>query len=118
MKFIRSDSNNWPIFLVHLLDAEDILTSLDSIIIEFVPQRDSCDFWAWESCQRVEGQTIDVKSNDVDDYQTCNCWPVEEDLEKCHESEDYDTFRADDGRVGNRESECWTIGRIRFEKQC
>ena len=38
MKFIERDANDRAVFLVHCFDAEDVLPSHNSIVVEFVSE--------------------------------------------------------------------------------
>lgn len=37
MDLVRIDPDDWTIFLMHLTDLEDILTSLHDVVVELVP---------------------------------------------------------------------------------
>lgn len=49
------------VFLVHLFDFEDIFPSKPYIMISLIPECESSEFWARESCERMKVEAIDTK---------------------------------------------------------
>jgi hypothetical protein len=89
MELIWIDSDDWAcslalvrqkirihhtILLVHLVYLENILASAHDIMVEFIPQSQSCQFWPWKFCDRTEIQAINSQTNKVR-YKRTRCYP-------------------------------------------
>lgn len=70
------------IFLVHAFNLVDILSAENNVIVEFVPEGERCEFWAWEfgDWGKVEAENGSVKC--VQD--NCQCAISDEGGRKFH----------------------------------
>jgi hypothetical protein len=61
------------IFLVHILDLEDILAPVPNIVIGFVPKSGSSELWSGKLGERVEMEAIDCERQQVYGKGTKTC---------------------------------------------
>lgn len=67
VKLIRTNANDWAMFLVKLLELEEKLTALDDVVIRFIKTGNRCQFWTWDFGEWTEVQAVERFPYNEDD---------------------------------------------------
>ena len=65
--FVWVETDNGPVTLVHCFDLPDMLTALDDIVIELVPETYGAEFGAGKFRQGVKGEAVDGQRNGIEE---------------------------------------------------
>ena len=67
VQFIRADAHDVAVFGVHVADAENVVATVEEVIIEFIPEGHRCEARAGVFGKGVQSEAVGVEEEDVED---------------------------------------------------
>ena len=66
MQLVRGNAHNMPVFGVHVTDAEEVLPTLEEVVVELIPERHGREPGAGVFRQRVQGDAVGIEEDNVE----------------------------------------------------